>query len=257
MLVKDMAVGDRLIVGAYRTFGGDRLQDIAWMKVSQNNDFIAAAEIDILEFDSQEPQSPGRERRRGGNSFYPLSNIHNFLNAEREEWYEPTHTADQPPFRLRTGFLKDFEPWERECIEEREIVVAVPEGSKREFGRSVRIRCLVSLPSADELGRLPASDAEDVIVEGESFDMNVFSDGFATMTRTGTGPSRILCYQRRRGFYPRSASNMEHISPVIRLKGDVAVTDSSDEQGFHYPEFPEDSAYYTKADDLAAILTAG
>lgn len=47
--------------------------------------------------DAPEPENPDERVRITGNNRYALSNLHQWLNAEGEDWYRPTHPYDTPP----------------------------------------------------------------------------------------------------------------------------------------------------------------
>lgn len=48
-------------------------------------------------YDAAEPDSQNKYIRAFGNSDYPLSNIHQWLNSDAETWYHPSHFKDMPP----------------------------------------------------------------------------------------------------------------------------------------------------------------
>lgn len=48
-------------------------------------------------YDAREPDSQNKYIREFGNSDYPLSNIHQWLNSDEEHWYHPAHFKDMPP----------------------------------------------------------------------------------------------------------------------------------------------------------------
>jgi len=48
-------------------------------------------------YDAREPDSTNKFIREFGNPDYPLSNIHQWLTADREDWYHPSHFKDMPP----------------------------------------------------------------------------------------------------------------------------------------------------------------
>jgi hypothetical protein len=76
--------------------------------------------VDYLCFDA--PERTGDGRRNLGNPDYRLSNIHTYLNSDRDDWFRKTHEADAPPnnvfsnraqsYRNHYGFLYFFEDYE-------------------------------------------------------------------------------------------------------------------------------------------------
>jgi hypothetical protein len=70
-------------------------------------------------FDACEPNNPDRGRASGGNNHYPVSNVHQWLNAVEDDWYQPQHEHDEPPitkhvysgdnpYASKPGFLTRF-----------------------------------------------------------------------------------------------------------------------------------------------------
>ena len=124
MTIGDMKVGSMLQLGKYG-ISNDDPKPIIWLKATPNSDFITLNTVDYLCFDAREPS--GTEWRYVGNPNYKLSNIHNFLNSDDEDWFAQTHPADEPPSRMfvskrqfaydrHFGFLYHFEEFELESI---------------------------------------------------------------------------------------------------------------------------------------------
>jgi len=53
--------------------------------------------VKIASFDALEPDNPDKAMKEFGNNFYPVSNIHRWLNSNDVEWYKPAHEFDAPP----------------------------------------------------------------------------------------------------------------------------------------------------------------
>jgi hypothetical protein len=53
--------------------------------------------IKVASFDAAEPDNPDKAIKEFGNNFYPLSNIHQWLNTNETDWYKPAHEFDAPP----------------------------------------------------------------------------------------------------------------------------------------------------------------
>lgn len=76
-----------------------------------------------------------------GNPYYHLSNIHAFLNSNKESWYQPSHTADEPQGYMRHyGFLRYFEKYELDAMLQQSFEV-----------NGVSIRSLLRLPMKEDI----------------------------------------------------------------------------------------------------------
>jgi hypothetical protein len=60
--------------------------------------------------DAVEPGNPSKTISRLGNNYYPHSNLHQWLNTEGRDWFNPMHEFDVPP--SRDYIAGRFEPWE-------------------------------------------------------------------------------------------------------------------------------------------------
>lgn len=60
--------------------------------------------------DAVEPGNPSKIISKMGNNHYPHSNLHQWLNAEGKNWFQPMHDFDVPPSREKIA--KRYEPWE-------------------------------------------------------------------------------------------------------------------------------------------------
>ena len=140
MTVKDMKVGDRLLLGKYSVRRQCEDPDrIVWKKSTRRGDFISQYAVDFLCFDAKEFYYDGDDcalSRNMGNRDYMLSNIHAFLNSAEESWYIGTHEYDCPPdisprdtlsrgfaYGRHYGFLYYFEDFEISSIETQHFVV--------------------------------------------------------------------------------------------------------------------------------------
>lgn len=221
MRVKDAEVGTQLILGTFND------GDIVWTKVSDDCDFVSESSVGLFEFDIDEYDSPSRARRRFGNCFFPHSNIFQWLNATGANWFRPLHEFDiSPRYDYRDGFLSGFEPGERALLVDRDITVAVPLGSKKEFGKTYDLTCKVCLPAATEIGYVDP----DLAVEGAMLPelrriVNRDLYNGSTMTRTGiTDGGHIISYVH--GSASAVPANRRWaVRPMIRVHGDTEITD--------------------------------
>lgn len=172
MTINDMDVGQILKLGTFcmEKYGerGYAPHDIEWVKASSNCDFITKYIEAHFAFDAPETGNSNPHRAAYGSNCYPQSNINQYLNSEKDNWYCPSHDDDSPPasraiaipYLERSGFLAGFEEWERNLIIPREIACQIPSGSRASLGGEVTISCKVSLPSAIEIGIKEQDDSE-------------------------------------------------------------------------------------------------
>ncbi len=115
-------------------------------------------------FDAREPSNPEKTTFRNpgkyGNNEYALSNIHQWLNSEEEDWYHPSHPYDAPPdeagtwygeqpYHRKPGFLARFSPEFRAGILEVQVPYTVRTGVDSSECRTVQAKAF--LPSRTEI----------------------------------------------------------------------------------------------------------
>lgn len=138
MTIRDMKIGSVLIFGKYGV-NNDFPKPIAWLKASQNCDFITQYALDYICFDAREPSEHNRFTFTGGNPDYSLSNIARFINSVDREWYSQSHERDTPPSRVlsRTdhmafaydehfGFLYHFSDYELDRLDTSRGLMRLP-----------------------------------------------------------------------------------------------------------------------------------
>lgn len=180
--IADLPIGAKLKFGAY-SVSGEMPHKICWVKAHRDGTILTEFMEDQCAFDAKEPDNPNVYRRSFGNNRYSQSNVHQFLNAEEIDWFRPAHEYDTAPedrlmsegrygYVHKPGFLRYFDEWEVEAIEESEIKTALPTrdipagGEKHET-----IFAKVFMPSRTNVG----GGTENRIQEGEVWDL--FADG--------------------------------------------------------------------------------
>ena len=247
MKVKDIQIGERIVFGTHEG------EDIVWRKVSDENDFFAETECGYRPFDVSEPDSTSRARRRHGNNFFPHSNIFNWLNSCNMDWYAQTHEFDRRPFYATSpGFLWWFTPEEINAMLPMDYEVSVPLGSRKEFGKRHPMRSLVTLPSATQIGavRYPEEAEGSQLVDLTEYLRSNYR--FSVMTRTGVlDASQLYCF--RRGLMDTcQADDSVAVHPMIRLTGELTVSDQADMDGLRYT-FVQDSREHL--DDFYRLIS--
>ena len=100
---------------------------IVWKIADKNNQGYPADSITLITdkiiglkaADANEPKNNDSNRRQYGNNNYKLSNIRQWLNSDKESWYQAQHSADQAPivdylwdkhnpYDKEAGFLTNF-----------------------------------------------------------------------------------------------------------------------------------------------------
>ena len=126
MKIADLTVGSKVLFGSY-SVSGEEPHRIPWIKVHSDCTLITEYIEDQCAFDAREPNSPQRTRRDYGSNRYSTSNINQFLNSSKTEWFVPQTATDTPPvdanlygyggaYHNKPGFLHAFKPWEMAAI---------------------------------------------------------------------------------------------------------------------------------------------
>ena len=159
----------------HQLFPGDKILDsysgilFTFVGVSPYGDGILLITDKVIAagaMDAPEPENELDNFRLCGNSNYALSNLHQWLNSDRKDWFVPTHAADTPPseeylslrptlydpvghnaYADKPGFLTRFHRHFREMICTSAIPCADTEG---EGVHELKVK--VFIPSAAELG---------------------------------------------------------------------------------------------------------
>lgn len=114
-------------------------------------------------FDAMEPASPHRPHRDWGNNDYRLSTLRQWLNAEDQIWFSPSHVADAPPvpehcwdgdspYAGRAGFLYPFSPTFRQAIQTVSVKTACRKGRLETDSARVFLLSRTEVGLGDESG---------------------------------------------------------------------------------------------------------
>lgn len=232
----------KLPIGAKIKFGrhsvnGETPQDIIWLVVDKSTGnyvtLITQQIIDLRAVDAAEANNSLQERKNWGNNYYPVSNIHRWLNSAEPagQWYgSGAHSADAAPTSLTTtgktayadrpGFLYYFTPDEQNGIWTTTIRCARPDD---DGGGSVDIETQVFLPSLGEL--LGEVENNTEVEEGGIWEY-FLTLGHAQATLSQQAATYSLC----RDFYandpcrywartPNAGSG--YVTSVIRTSGEA------------------------------------
>lgn len=97
-----------------------------------------------------------------GRNNYRLSNLHRWLNSDREDWYAPSHEIDTPPekpylrygeqpYTAIPGFLSSLSPAFRAAL--LEVDVPVLERRSKDKGELITVKARAFIPSRTEVGK--------------------------------------------------------------------------------------------------------
>ena len=123
MKLSDLPVGSKIKFGKYAV-EDESPQPIIWLIVDKNYynkdeyNLITEKIIDLRAFDAREPNNPNNNNKKYGNTFYEQSNIFQWLNSDKKDWYNSKHEYDQfpsndyitnnTPYNNHSGFLYNF-----------------------------------------------------------------------------------------------------------------------------------------------------
>lgn len=133
----DLPIGSKIKFGKYQV-ESETPQSIIWKLIDKNHykdqyntgivnhiTLLADKILDLRCFDAKEPSSMG-DIDKYGYSKYSLSNLRQFLNSDKLDWYTPTHGNDKPPrneyirynaeYETKSGFLNLFTQREIDSI---------------------------------------------------------------------------------------------------------------------------------------------
>ncbi len=249
--IERLDLGDELSLGLYmKNRGFSRRMELVWKKVSYSNIFMLKGYIRAVSYDSPEDLNPNEAKRNHGTNFYPLSNMHQWLNGSGLDWFKPTHEYDTNSFCMPddTGFLTLFDEQDLAALEDVTIQCSVPDGYKRLYGTTYDLTTKVFLPSLKELG-IWVDDRPD---EGERFDIyeGAYFEG-TTLTRSPDGVAKTNYAEYGEAQQAVWCDTAQKITPCICVKGDLEVEKPAG-QSVYCIKVPE-----TNCDDLVELLSVG
>ena len=189
MLLSDLAVGTK--VADVNSKYNNKI--IMWTVASKNhygNNQVTLIS-DVLALKPSDAKEAGNSNSRNtyGNNRYSLSNIHSWLNSNKDNWYEAKHSLDAPPvsslvtanpYDTEKGFCTNLSSKFLNKVKTTTITTALP---TCDGGGSENISCKFFLPSLMEVGL----GQENGISEGSQFPL--FTDNASRIIEFG-GASR-------------------------------------------------------------------
>lgn len=240
MTIGDLPIGTLLYLGSVVAPYSRAQIDLMWMKVSEDNLFLLNNGGNIaIEMDAKESaNSPSRQRRQRGSSFFPQTALFQWLNGSGHDWFQKCYETDMAPSYVGScGFLTEFTDLERSVLVEQEIQIRTPEGFKKEFGVQTSCKCLVSLPSFSQVHRIRQGTLDaDFLIEGSYLESvgywasNMWTrsaqDGYMIITCGGNDYDRTIAPCETRYVYPIISLNP---SAEVDMFNGMCVLKSADD----------------------------
>lgn len=189
MLLSDLAIGTK--VADVNSKYNNKI--IMWTVASKNhygnNQVTLISDVLALKPSDAKENENSNSRNSYGNNRYSLSNIHSWLNSNKDNWYVPTHSLDAPPsaeyvstnaYDTEKGFCTNLSSKFLSKVKTTTITTAIP---TCDGGGSENISCKFFLPSLMEVGL----GQENGISEGSQFPL--FTDNASRIIEFG-GASR-------------------------------------------------------------------
>lgn len=264
--LSNLPIGAKIKFGKH-SVNGETALPIIWMVVAKNHSstpsyptnsvtLITERIIDQRAFDGREPTNPNSDRKYYGNNTYSLSNIDQWLNSDKSNWYTATHTYDTPPnndytgmgtpYSTRPGFLTNFSDAEKNLLLTTNIRAAAYDTAYNDISRKV------FLPSVRELGLTATNDGSS----WEYFNSNDRRKVYVTeqcynntLTTTKPADTNTPWYWWTRSSTSSYAQHVHIISitgsssnaaamdgyygvrPAINLSSTLSISDTTDSDG--------------------------
>lgn len=172
-----MSLGSTFNFGKYQVESEDPWA-IEWEIVHQTDEYQIAQTkqiIDLRCFDAKEPNNTDSSRSKYGNNNWQYSNIKQFLNSDKENWYSSQHSYDAPPnvsnlwnnynpYDTHKGFLYYFSNEEKNLLKDMTLTLA--NNTVTDGGGSYTWTGKVWLPTYTQMGYGDNNN----ISEGTKFD---------------------------------------------------------------------------------------
>lgn len=249
MQIKDLDVGEMLQFGCMKCNTRNGVTDLLWRKVSDDNYFILMSRFRQRVDDAEYSRANNDRRRTAGCNFWPKTNMHQWLNSTKDEgWFTPVDEHDGcGALSLSPGFLSDFSDAELNALEEFEITCKVPKGYVLQNGKTVTLKCKVTLPSISNV-----REGWEDKTEGDVFDgLRVF-DGYDTVTRTPNGGVGL---QTSPGGSV-SPSEPVGIRPLIKINGECEIFEAGLYGGGSQNKYVICQEGCVSEDELTALICA-
>lgn len=271
MTVDDLKIGEEVYFGAKpEQFERNNLScELRWTKVDYDNTMLSTMPIGALRMDGRDPECSEPLRKTFGCSFFPLTELAQWLNAKGEKnWFTPAQEFDKAPEENNEpGFLSGFFPWELGCIVPHEVSVAVPEPYREKYGEIFIKEYLVSIPAAIEIlgeGKSWASCDEGRVFPffqyGPLYQNHPYSNEksqlYINRMMTRTAKSEHIAVRDTNGS--TWLTRPETCYPVvvkIKLDPNTIVSDSADADGRYTVLNSKGNLSCVEAEEISSILS--
>jgi hypothetical protein len=253
-----LKVGSKIIFGKHTTVVQEAYrpyyisppveEDVTWIKCGGSDNLLISSKVlDVLCLDA------GENRRTPENSRYPNLNIHQYLNADGEDWFIPAYDGDTAPsYKTSPGFLSGFSPEEIEALSP----MPVPGCLDGET-----YSCFVRLPLAAEVfelngsGPLPYFKRYKRRAEAAPYIRSVWNNNYYCPYAFADQQAvdRVSIIRQDGSLYPYGwLSNKVGIRPVISIRSDARFEQCEDGV-YHFVPYA-DRMDVANEDDLLALL---
>ncbi len=215
-------------------YGG---KDLQWLlcRNSENKIFLILTQSSMAVlgnkiFDNKEPNNPNSERKSFGNNNYPLSNLHQWVNADgaENEWFKKTHTYDTPPdYANQKGFLNEWSKEEKEVVLETTWTTTKTNadgGGKENFSSKL------TLPSTAELGLDSTGGGSKLDIFSNNTDRK--TDRIYWTRNPGPNyPYYVKAIKTDGATEAFTVLTSEGVRPLLAIDGKTLVSGSTDSDG--------------------------
>ncbi len=218
-------------------------QTLTWLttKDAEKNQYLIfspestkTAPFNSMMYDNKEPNNPDADRQEYGNNNYPLSNIHQWLNAEGKEnglndWQASHEYDTEPPYALDNGFLKFWTEQEKSVLLNKEWTTTK---TNVDGGGTETFTSKVTLPSTTEMGLETGTGGSKLDIFNSNEDRKLGKFYFCRtpyLLRAddvhGVGFAGILDRANAYGGYS--------VRPLVNISPDTLVYAEPDENGVY------------------------
>ncbi len=252
-------------------------EPIIWKIADKNNASYPADSITLITdkiiaykaADAREPKNNDSNRKQYGNNNYKLFNIRQWLNSNKEKWYEPQHEADQSPisqylyssynpYEQEAGFLSNFSENFNLNLVDTKLKVAVPStdgGGFEELSDRIFLASRTEVGLGDEGNESEGSkfalftnDSSRVAVttkscyENSNYQNSSFGPGskeywwLRTPYTSSSSSVRVVRDGGALGSY-YACYGSYGLRPLCNLKSEILVSDDKNSDGVYTLEF--------------------
>ena len=224
-LLSNLPIGSKIKLGTYNG------KPITWLLASTNGTLISEYVIsEVKMFDA--PESV----KTDGSSYYPESNIRQWLNSDQQTWYSASHSDDSPPpYQSEYGFLYYFSTNEKNILETVPVKTGVAVASDVTFTTNDK----VYLPSIQDVKTVTYSYKESSLLplfNSSSYLIatnGTSAKGWWLRSRPTHTSSIVVSIDETGNVRERTPDYHLGIRPCVKLVATAKVSDTTDSDGVY------------------------